>query len=169
MWKSVAFAGSALEASLIVGRLREAGIPCVQRGGAADSSPGGFNRGAVSEGRSVYVQEADLERARAVIKADEGGFDEEELARLSEESAREALGEDPPPAGAGGGAPPQPSGPAVLPAPSETPVADPGEDGSADPPGAPGPAPPAKHGLLAALAKLAHKTGPDAPGDPFGR
>jgi Putative prokaryotic signal transducing protein len=140
MWKSVAFAGSALEASLIVGRLREAGIPCVQRGGAADSTPGGFNRGAVSEGRSVYVQEADLERARAVIKADEGGFDEEELARLSEESAREALAEDPPPAGAGGGAGGGPPRPAAT----------------------------AKHGLSAALAKLAKKTGPDAPGDPFG-
>jgi Putative prokaryotic signal transducing protein len=137
MWKSVAFAGSALEATLIVGRLKEAGIPCVQRGGAADSSPGGFNRGTVSEGRSVYVQEADLERARAVIKVDEGSFDEEELARLSEESAREALADDPPPAG-----------------------------GDA---GAPRPAAEAKHGLFAALAKLAKKTGPDAPGDPFGR
>jgi hypothetical protein len=30
----------------------------------------------------------DLERARALLKEDEGGFDEDELARLSEEAGR---------------------------------------------------------------------------------
>jgi hypothetical protein len=37
----------------------------------------------------VYVRAADLERARAVLKEDEGGFDEAELARLSEEAGKQ--------------------------------------------------------------------------------
>jgi hypothetical protein len=39
--------------------------------------------------RDIYVRSADLERAREVLKADEGGFDEDELARLSEEAGKE--------------------------------------------------------------------------------
>jgi len=37
----------------------------------------------------VYVRATDLERARAVLKEDEGGFDEAELARLSEEAGKQ--------------------------------------------------------------------------------
>jgi hypothetical protein len=39
--------------------------------------------------RDIYVNDHDLERARAVLRADEG-FDENELARLSEKAYREA-------------------------------------------------------------------------------
>jgi hypothetical protein len=35
------------------------------------------------------VNAKDLERARAVLKEDEGGFDEDELARLSEEAGKQ--------------------------------------------------------------------------------
>jgi hypothetical protein len=53
------------------------------------------------------VESEDLGRARAVLQADEGGFDEDELARLSEEAGRKAHAAQPErsdaqPAGAGG-------------------------------------------------------------------
>jgi hypothetical protein len=35
----------------------------------------------------------DLDRARAILQADEGGFDEDELARLSEEAGKETTQE----------------------------------------------------------------------------
>lgn len=38
---------------------------------------------------SVPGRAADLERAREVLKAGEGDFDEDELARLSEEAGKE--------------------------------------------------------------------------------
>jgi hypothetical protein len=71
------------EADIIMGRLSEAGIHCMRSGGGA-----GFERG-MSRFRDVYVNAKDLERARAVLKEDEGGFDEDELARLSEEAGKE--------------------------------------------------------------------------------
>jgi len=79
--KSVTTANDEIQASLIVGRLSEAGIRCV-------GSSGGLRRGA-SGRRHVYVRAADLERARALLQEDEGGFDEDELARLSEEAGKE--------------------------------------------------------------------------------
>jgi hypothetical protein len=42
-----------------------------------------------SRSRDIYVRAADLERAREVLKAGEGDFDEDELARLSEEAGKE--------------------------------------------------------------------------------
>jgi hypothetical protein len=78
----VATATDAVQAALIMGRLAEAGIHCMRRGG------GGF-RGSLTNACTVCVTMKDLERARAVLKADEGGFDEDELARLSEEAGRE--------------------------------------------------------------------------------
>lgn len=42
---------------------------------------------------AVQVRDADLERARALLRASEGGFDDDELARLSVESKRRALAE----------------------------------------------------------------------------
>jgi hypothetical protein len=70
--KILTTATDAMQETLMVGRLSEAGIRL--RGGGP---------------RNVFVKAADLERARAVLKADEGGFDEDELARLSEEAGRE--------------------------------------------------------------------------------
>jgi len=84
--KIVATATDETQRALIMGRLTEAGIHCM--GGAAQ-------RGWASPraGRDIYVRAADLERAREMLKADEGGFDEDELARLSEEAGKENAAE----------------------------------------------------------------------------
>jgi hypothetical protein len=74
-------AADEMQERLIVGRLAEAGIRSMLTGG-------GIKRG-IAGPWTVYVQAADLERARSLLKEDEGGFDEEELARLSEEAGRE--------------------------------------------------------------------------------
>jgi len=69
---------------VITGRLADAGVKAVVEGSMLD-------RGEIA-GRShdVYVEERDLDRARATLEASQG-FDENELARLSEESYREAM------------------------------------------------------------------------------
>lgn len=69
------------EATLLLARLREAGIPCV-RGGAEGP------RGAPRSAREIYVDEASLPRAQEILEEDRGDFDEEELARLSEEAGQ---------------------------------------------------------------------------------
>jgi hypothetical protein len=79
--KIVTTATDEMQQSLIIGRLSEAGIRCM--GGAAERN---WNTG---RSRDIYVRAADLGRAREVLKADEGGFDEDELARLSEEAGKE--------------------------------------------------------------------------------
>jgi hypothetical protein len=79
--KIVATANDEMQAELIMGRLSEAGIHCMGSGGT------GFQRG-MTRSRDVYVNAKDLDRARAILKADEGGFDEDELARLSEEAGK---------------------------------------------------------------------------------
>jgi hypothetical protein len=71
-----------MQQSIILGCLADAGIHCMG-GGAQLPRRGGAGP------RDVYVRAADLERARALLKEDEGGFDEDELARLSEEAGRE--------------------------------------------------------------------------------
>jgi hypothetical protein len=76
--KIVATTKNEIEASLVMGRLTEAGIPCMRKGGGA--------RGSLASGGSILVEEADLNRARDTLNADDGGFDEGELARLSQEA-----------------------------------------------------------------------------------
>jgi hypothetical protein len=82
--KVVATVANEAEAEMICGRLLEAGIHAV-----AQRTIGGPEWG-WSGGRYVYVDEADLDRARALLESDQGSFSEDELARLSEEAAREA-------------------------------------------------------------------------------
>jgi hypothetical protein len=79
--KMVATATDEMQRTLIMGRLSEAGISCM--GGAAERN------WSTIRSRDIYVRAADLERAREVLKSDEGGFDEDELARLSEEAGKE--------------------------------------------------------------------------------
>jgi Putative prokaryotic signal transducing protein len=79
--KVVTTATDAMQQSLILGRLAEANIHCV----AGGSKLPRFGAGGPHD---IYVYAADLERARAVLKEDEGGFDEDELARLSEEAGK---------------------------------------------------------------------------------
>jgi hypothetical protein len=68
------------EAELIVARLREAGIDAVARGGALAAYLMDLGT------HEVYVEDHDLERARALIGADEG-VSEAELLQAEEESA----------------------------------------------------------------------------------
>jgi hypothetical protein len=60
------------------------------RGGAE-----GFRRSPRSA-REIYVDEASLARAQEILEEGRGDFDEEELARLSEEAGRRWAQEGPP-------------------------------------------------------------------------
>jgi Putative prokaryotic signal transducing protein len=75
---------SEAEAEMIRERLLEADIHAISQ-----RTIGGPEWGS-SGARAVLVNETDLDRARAVLQADEGEFSEDELARLSEEAGREA-------------------------------------------------------------------------------
>ncbi len=74
---------SASEAQIVQSLLREAGVESI-----AQRAIGGPEWG-LSGGQVVYVQPADLARAREVLAADEQPVSDEELARLSEEAGRE--------------------------------------------------------------------------------
>jgi Putative prokaryotic signal transducing protein len=76
------------EAKMVAERLSEAGIRHMAR-----MASGGIRLGAAAA-RDVYVEAQDLDRAREVLKVDEG-FSEEELARLSDEAGEAALDETP--------------------------------------------------------------------------
>jgi hypothetical protein len=82
--KVVATAVNQPEGELIVARLAQAGISAVEQRASGNAELGG------SGGRYIYVQDAELERAREVLHVEEPAFSDEELARLSEEAAREA-------------------------------------------------------------------------------
>ena len=71
------------ELDAICGRLADAGIPVLAQG-ALDKLGIPF-----ATAREIYVADEDLQRARAVLSANEG-FDDAELARLSEQAYREA-------------------------------------------------------------------------------
>jgi hypothetical protein len=70
------------EAELVLGRLSHQGIPATSQRTIGSAEWGG------SGARNVLVDEADLDRARMLLQANEGAFSEEELARLSEEAGR---------------------------------------------------------------------------------
>jgi hypothetical protein len=82
--KVVATVANEAEAEMVRVRLSDAGIQAV-----AQRSIGGPEWG-WSGGRYVYVEEADVERAKALLKSDEEAFTDEELTRLSEEAGRDA-------------------------------------------------------------------------------
>jgi hypothetical protein len=71
-----------LEASLITGRLQEAGIHSMQRSEQLPQYTIGPH--------SILVEDDDYTRAREILAEDEGGYDESELARLSEQAAQDA-------------------------------------------------------------------------------
>ena len=50
----------------------------------------GGARATLGSGRDILVEEEDLAQAQEILKEDNEGFDEEELARLSEEAGRQA-------------------------------------------------------------------------------
>jgi hypothetical protein len=78
--------GNEAEAEMVAERLSEAGIRFSIR-----LASGGIRLGAAAA-RDVCVGEQDLERAREVLRLDEG-FSEEELTRLSEEAGDAAADE----------------------------------------------------------------------------
>lgn len=80
--KILATVGNELEASLITGRLQEAGIHSIQR---SEQLPQ-YTIGPYS----ILVEDQDYTRAREILAQDEGGFDEDELARLSDQAAEDA-------------------------------------------------------------------------------
>jgi hypothetical protein len=77
------------EAALLVARLRDAGITCMRGGGEGP-------RGTPRSAREIYVDEASLPRAQEILEEEQGDFDEEELARLSEEAGQRWAHEDSP-------------------------------------------------------------------------
>ena len=82
--KVVATAANQAEGELIVARLSDAGISAIEQRASGNPEFG------ASGARYIYVQAAELDRARAVLGVEEPPFTDEELARLSEEAAREA-------------------------------------------------------------------------------
>jgi hypothetical protein len=77
-------AGNSLEAEMVVSRLAEAGITAVQQGTLVLGTPGG-----TAGAQDIYVNDGDLDRARAALKAAES-ISEDELVQAEEESARNA-------------------------------------------------------------------------------
>jgi hypothetical protein len=82
--KIVATVANEAEAEMVCGRLSDAGIHAISQ-----RTIGGPEWG-WSGGRYVYVDEADVDRASALLNSEEGSFSEDELARLSDEAGREA-------------------------------------------------------------------------------
>ena len=82
--KVVATAANQAEGELICARLREAGVVAIEQRASGNPEFGG------SGARYIYVRSVDLDRARGVLAVDEPPFSDEELARLSEQAAREA-------------------------------------------------------------------------------
>jgi hypothetical protein len=81
---TVATAANQAEAELILARLQQEGI-----GGIEQRTTGNLEFGG-SGARYIQVQAADLDRARALLAAEEPPFSDEELARLSDEAVEKA-------------------------------------------------------------------------------
>ncbi len=79
MNRHLASAANELEADMIIARLAEAGIR------AWPSDAGAFGRGGGAGPRDVYVEDADLTRARQTLEEAES-ISEADLIALSEES-----------------------------------------------------------------------------------
>jgi hypothetical protein len=77
------------QADLIVERLAAEGITAISQ-----LSSGNIELGA-SGGRTIYVEESDVERAREVLALEEPPFSDEELGELSEAAGREADDREP--------------------------------------------------------------------------
>lgn len=84
----VATVSNEAEAEMVAERLSEAGIRHMSL-----TAGGGIRLGAAAA-RDVYIDAKDLDRAREVLKVDEG-FSEEELARLSDQAGEAARDDTP--------------------------------------------------------------------------
>jgi hypothetical protein len=81
--RAVTAVTSEVEAQLVLDLLAGAGIQAVLQ-----RTIGSVEWGS-SGARDVLVDEAELDRAREVLKANEGAVSDDELARLSDEAGRE--------------------------------------------------------------------------------
>lgn len=84
MTRYLTTASGEVEACAIRARLAEAGIHVLEQG------PLDKDGVAFAHSRDIYVDDCDLERSKTVLRAG-GDFDEDELARLSEQAYREAV------------------------------------------------------------------------------
>jgi hypothetical protein len=91
MLKPVAGTTNEPEAELILARLADAGVTAISRRSTGDVELG------AGGGRTIYVEEQDEARARALLAVEEPPFSDEELGRLSDAAGRE--GADPEAAG----------------------------------------------------------------------
>jgi hypothetical protein len=83
MLRPVAGTTNQPQADLVLARLAEAGITAISQ-----LSSGNPELGA-SGGRTIYVEEEDVERARELLATEEPPFTDEELGELSERARRE--------------------------------------------------------------------------------
>jgi hypothetical protein len=83
--KVVAVAPNQPQAELIIGRLAEVGVTAIMQYALSNPEMG------ASGARTIYVEDGDEERARALLAVEEPPFSEQELAELSEVAGREAL------------------------------------------------------------------------------
>ncbi len=147
MLKVVATTRTEIEAALVMGRLDEAGIPCMRKGDSGRY---------YEHGITIYVEDTHLERARETLKADEGNFDEAELTRLSEEACAKWSDQKP----------------AEQPLAEQQPPRDDSDQaGGRDTPAQPAkpPADPTRHGLLSAVERLTRRADrQDRSPNPFG-
>ncbi len=82
--RPVAGAQNEPQAELIVQRLAAAGVSAVSHLSSGNPEFGS------SGGRTIYVEEKDVERARAALADEQPEFTDEELSELSERAGREA-------------------------------------------------------------------------------
>jgi hypothetical protein len=82
--KVLAVAPNQPQADLMIGRLAGIGVTAISQLSLSNPEMG------ASGARTIYVEEGDLERARALLAVEEPPFSEEELAELSDAAGREA-------------------------------------------------------------------------------
>jgi hypothetical protein len=81
--KVAAVASNQPQAELIIGRLAEIGVTAIMQYALSNPEMG------ASGARTIYVEDADEQRARALLAVEEPPFSDEELTRLSEAAGRE--------------------------------------------------------------------------------
>jgi hypothetical protein len=81
--KVAAVASNQPQAELIIGRLAEIGVTAIMQYALSNPEMG------ASGARTIYVEDADEQRARALLAVEEPPFSDEELTELSEAAGRE--------------------------------------------------------------------------------
>jgi hypothetical protein len=82
--KVVAVASNQPQAELMIGRLAEIGVTAIMQYALSNPEMG------ASGARTIYVEDGDEQRARALLAVEEPPFSDEELAELSEAAVLKA-------------------------------------------------------------------------------